>query len=225
MNHSELTAHLFALQDLNYRQLQIRTIPGMDPDSIIGVRTPDLRSIARKLKGMDLASEILSDTDHNYFEEYQIHAFLLSMEKDIGKCFSELDLFLPHVNNWATCDQMIPKVFAKHHDILAGKALEWIGSSHTYTRRFGIKVLMDHFLDNDFDISYPEVVASVDTDEYYLQMMIAWYFATALTKQYDQTIHFMEDKRLSPVVHKMTVRKCLDSFRISEDRKSYIRSL
>jgi len=225
MNHSQFLDLLFDNQDLGYRELQIKTIPSVSPDSIIGVRTPCLRSIAKEIKGSELADDILSSAGHSYFEEYQIHAFLISLEKDINKCFIELDRFLPYVDNWATCDQMIPKIFSRNHDLLIPKVYDWIDSDHIYTRRFAVKVLMDHFLDDDFDVGYAELVASINTDEYYLQMMIAWYFATALTKQYDQTIQFMEGRCLDPVIHKMTVRKVSDSYRISEERKSYIRSL
>ena len=225
MVHSDLIKRLFELKDAKYRELQIRTIPSVDPDSIIGVRTPELRSLAKEIKGSVLADEILRSVDHQFFEEDQIHAFLISLEKDIDKCFDELDLFLPYVDNWATCDQMIPKAFAKNHALLIPKVNEWIKSDHLYEVRFAVKVLMDHFLDEDFDISFPEQISDIRTDEYYLQMMIAWYFATALTKQYESTVCYMEDHRLDPVIHKMTVRKVCDSFRIPDDRKKYIKSL
>lgn len=225
MNHKQLIARLFELQDTKYRELQTRTIPNIDPDTIIGVRTPDLRALAKEINGTDLAEEFLSNPKHDYFEENQIHAFLISLDKDFDRCIAMLDAFLPYVNNWATCDQMIPKVFGKHHTELIKHVKIWMGSRDIYAIRFGIKVLMDHFLEDDFDDKYPKMVARIKTNEYYLQMMIAWYFATALTKQYDRTVVYLEEHRLSQTIHKMTVRKCLDSFRIPEERKNHLRSL
>ncbi|SCW27041.1 3-methyladenine DNA glycosylase AlkD [Ruminococcaceae bacterium YRB3002] len=225
MNHEELLSRLFELQDAGYRELQIRTIPSVDPDSIIGVRTPELRSIAKDIYGSDLAGEILNSSSHKYFEEMQLHAFLISREKDIDRCICYLDAFLPAVDNWATCDQMIPKVIGRNHETILPKVYEWIGSDHVFTVRFAVKVLMDYFLDDHYDSRYPELVASLKTDEYYLQMMIAWYFATALAKQYNDIVPYLEQRRLDHTVHKMTIRKVSDSFRISDDRKKYLRSL
>ena len=225
MDRSQLVKRLFELQDNDYRQMQIRTIPSVDADAIIGVRTPDLRALAKELNGTEFAGEFLSDPSHQYFEENQLHAFLISLDKDFDSCISRIQSFLPYVDNWATCDQMIPKVFRKNHDKLLKYVNIWIKSRNIYTVRFAIKVLMDHFLDEDYDDRYPEMVARVKTNEYYLQMMIAWYFATALTKQYDSVLVYMEEKRLSPTIHKMTVRKCCDSFRIPDEHKKYLRSL
>ena len=225
MDRSQLVKRLFELQDNDYRQMQIRTIPSVDADAIIGVRTPDLRAMAKELNGTEFAGEFLSDPSHQYFEENQLHAFLISLDKDFDSCIGRIQSFLPYVDNWATCDQMIPKVFRKNHDKLLKHVNIWIKSRNIYTVRFAIKVLMDHFLDEDYDDRYPEMVARVKTNEYYLQMMIAWYFATALTKQYDSVLAYMEEKRLSPTIHKMTVRKCCDSFRIPDEHKKYLRSL
>ena len=222
---SELRERLLALKDDKYRGLQIRTIPNIAPGKIIGVRTPDLRAIAKELNGTEFAEEFMSDPKHEYFEEDQIHAFLISLDKDPDRCFARLDLFLPHVDNWATCDQMIPKVFGKVHDKLLSHINVWIKSRHIYTVRFAVKVLMDHFLDDDFDDKYPSKVSMIKTNEYYLQMMVAWYFATALAKQYDSVICYLEEHRLTPTIHKMTVRKACDSYRISDEHKKFLRSL
>lgn len=224
-NSLSLTDSLFKLQDTKYRELQIRTVPTVSPESVIGVRTPDLRAIAKEIRNTPMADEILNSTEHMYFEEKQIHAFLISLEKDINKCFDELESFFPQVDNWATCDQMIPNVFKRNHAALIPKVYEWFESDNIYEVRFAVKVLMDHFLDEDFDVKYPAKVAGITTDEYYLQMMAAWYFATALAKQYEAVIPYMEQHKLDPVVHKMTVRKACDSFRVSDEHKKYLRSL
>ncbi|MCR5059552.1 MAG: DNA alkylation repair protein [Saccharofermentans sp.] len=220
-DNSELVKELFKLQDNGgFRDLQIRTIPNIDPDSIIGVRTPDLRSLARKC-----LPDCVSDLPHRYFEENQIHAFIISSAKDFVTCISEVEKFLPYVDNWATCDQMNPKVFAKHRKELLKHVNKWIKSKDTYTVRFAIKMLMDHFLEEGFDDKYPKMVASVRSDEYYVQMMAAWYFATALAKQYDAVIPYLDEHRLDSAVHKKTVRKAIESFRVSDEHKMYLRSL
>lgn len=216
----QIVEYLLSNQDTGYRQLQIRTIPNIDPDKIIGVRTPVLRSYAK-----GISYEFLDTLPHTYFEEDQLHAFVISGMKDIDMCIREVDRFLPYVDNWATCDQMNPKVFGKHRDKLLEYIRKWITSDKTYMIRFAVKMLMDHFLDEDFDIKYPKMVLKVRSDEYYIQMMTAWYFATALAKQYDKVIYVMEEHKLDPVVHKMTVRKCIDSYRVSDEHKKYLRSL
>ena len=217
---NEIREYLRSNQDMGYRELQIRTIPNIRPDKILGVRTPVLRAYAK-----GISSGYLDMLPHEYFEEDQLHAFVISGIKDFDKCISEVDRFLPYVDNWATCDQMSPKVFAKHRQQLMDHIRRWITSDKTYMVRFAVKMLMDHFLDDDFDPKYPEMVLKVRSDEYYIQMMVAWYFATALAKQYDNVIYVMEEHKLDKAVHKMTVRKCIDSFRISDDHKKYLRSL
>ena len=217
---NEIREYLRSNQDMGYRELQIRTIPNIRPDKIIGVRTPVLRAYAK-----GISSGYLDMLPHMYFEEDQLHAFVISGIKDFDRCISEVDRFLPYVDNWATCDQMSPKVFAKHRPQLMDHIRRWITSDRTYMVRFAVKMLMDHFLDDDFDPKYPEMVLKVRSDEYYIQMMVAWYFATALAKQYDKVIYVMEEHKLDKAVHKRTVRKCTDSFRISDDHKKYLRSL
>ena len=192
----EIRARLFSLQDTAYRDFQVKLIPGMDAEKEIGVRTPELRKLAKELAKREDIREFLNDLPHQYFDEIQLHAFILSGEKDFEKCMEDLERFLPYVDNWATCDQTSPKVFRKHRKELLDAIRRWIGSEHTYTVRFAIKMLMEHFLDEDFDPIYPEMVATVRSEEYYIRMMIAWYFATALAKQYDAVLPYLIQEKL-----------------------------
>ena len=192
---------------------------------MIGVRTPELRKLAKQMLKREEIGVFLRDLPHRYFDEDQLHAFIVSGIKEYGKCMEELMRFLPFVDNWATCDQMSPGVFKKHKPELLAEIREWLGSEHTYTVRFGIGMLMQHFLDEDFDPAYPELVAGVHSEEYYVNMMIAWYFATALAKQYDDVLPFIEGRRLDPWTHNKTIRKAVESYRISDEQKEYLRSL
>ena len=221
----DIRKELHLLQDLKYRDLQIRTIPTVPPETIIGVRTPDLRRMAAQLAKAEEVRLFLRCLPHAFFEENQLHAFIVSQMKDYGECLRELNRFLPFTDNWATCDQMSPRVFRKHLAELLDSVREWIASPETYTVRFGIGMLMEHYLDEDFDLSYPELVASVRSDEYYVNMMIAWYFATALAKQYDAVLPFIEDHRLDPWTHNKTIRKAVESFRITPEQKAYLKTL
>ena len=225
MNISEIRAELYRLQDSKYREMQIRIIPSVKPESIIGVRTPALRSMAKQLAGQKETEAFLNDLPHTYFEENQLHAFILSGMKDYAKCLQALERFLPYVDNWATCDQMSPRVFRKHRKELADSIREWIGSAEPYTVRFGIGMLMEHYLDADFDPAYPELAAAVRSEEYYVNMMTAWYFATALAKQYEAVLPYIEQRRLDPWTHNKTIRKAIESYRITPEQKEYLRSL
>ena len=219
------TERLMELQDTGYRDMQKKIIPTVDPDSIIGVRTPALRALAKEiLKSGDYKS-FLNELPHKYFEENQLHAFILSGMKDFDECMDELEKFIPFVDNWATCDQMSPKVFKKHKDELLKHIKVWIKSDKTYTVRFGVGMLMEHFLDEDFDLKYPEMAARIRSDEYYVNMMIAWYFATALAKQYESIIPFIEQKRLAPWTHNKAIQKSVESYRITDEQKAYLKSL
>ena len=219
------TERLMELQDTGYRDMQKKIIPTVDPDSIIGVRTPALRALAKEmLKSGDYKS-FLNELPHKYFEENQLHAFILSGMKDFDECMDELEKFLPFVDNWATCDQMSPKIFKKHKDELLKHIKVWIKSDKTYTVRFGVGMLMEHFLDDDFDLKYPEMAARIRSDEYYVNMMIAWYFATALAKQYESIIPFIEQKRLAPWKHNKAIQKSVESYRITDEQKAYLKSL
>ena len=221
----EITTKLFYLQDTAYRDFQVKLIPGMDAQKEIGVRTPELRKLAKELAKREDIREFLNDLPHQYFDENQLHAFILSGEKDFEKCMEDLERFLPYVDNWATCDQTSPKVFRKHRKELLDAIRRWIESDHPYTVRFAIKMLMEHFLDEDFDPAYPEMVAEVRSEEYYIRMMIAWYFATALAKQYEAVLPYLEQKKLDVWTHNKTIQKAVESYRITEEQKIYLKSL
>ena len=221
----EIRNTLFALQDPAYRDLQVRIIPTVKPEMIIGVRTPELRKMAKEINGTEKARVFLDDLPHGYFEENQLHAFIISGIKDYEECLRELERFLPRVDNWATCDQMSPRVFRKHRTELPESLRNWIGSTQTYTIRFAIGMLMEHYLDEDFDPVYPEMAAAVRSDEYYVNMMIAWYFATALAKQYDAVLPYIENRRLDEWTHNKAIRKSIESFRITPEQKDYLRTL
>ena len=221
----EIRDKLFTLKDEKYREMQVKIIPAVEADSIIGVRTPELRKLAKEFSKRDDVQEFLMDLPHFYFDENQLHAFILSGMKDYENCMEELETFLPYVNNWATCDQMSPKIFKKHRKELLVHIKKWIKSKETYTIRFGVGMLMEHFLDEDFDIKYPEMVAKLRSEEYYVNMMIAWYFATALAKQYDSILPFIEEKRLDVWTHNKAIQKSVESYRITPEQKEYLRTL
>ncbi len=221
----EIQNELFRLQDEKYRDFQGGLIPSNDDKKMIGVRTPALRSYAKKLYKREDIHIFLEDLPHTYFDENQLHAFIISEIRDYDLCLAEVQRFLPYVDNWATCDQMSPKVFKKHRIELLDIIREWIASSETYTIRFGIKMLMMHFLDEDFTTEYPDMVAGVRSEEYYVNMMIAWYFATALAKQWDAIIPYIEDNRLDDWTHNKTIQKAVESYRITPEQKEYLKGL
>ena len=221
----EINAELLKLQDTEYRDFQSKLIPTVDVEYFIGVRTPELRKMAKSFAKRPDVDEFLQQLPHDYFDENQLHAFILSEMKDYDKCVERLQEFLPYVNNWATCDQMSPKIFKKHKSELLPIIDEWIASGETYTIRFGIGMLMEHFLDEDFDLAYPEKVAAVRSEEYYVNMMIAWYFATALAKQYDAILPFIENKKLDVWCHNKAIQKSVESYRITPEQKEYLRGL
>ena len=225
MNATDIRSKLFELQDIKYRDFQAKLIPTAPPDSVIGVRTPDLRKLAKQLVKEPDTAEFLNALPHEYFDENQLHAFILSEMKDYPRCIDEVCRFLPYVDNWATCDQMSPKIFKKNRPELLPYIKKWIASDETYTIRFGVGMLMEHFLDEDFDLSYPEMVASLRSDEYYVNMMIAWYFATALAKQYESIIPYIEEKRLAVWTHNKAIQKSVESYRITPEQKTYLKSL
>ena len=221
----EIKEELFKLQDIEYRDFQAKLIPTEAVEYFIGVRTPALRKLAKQFVKRPDVEEFLQQLPHEYFDENQLHAFIISEMKDYDKCLEKLQKFLPYVNNWATCDQMSPKVFKKHREQLLPVIDKWIASDETYTIRFGVGMLMEHYLDDDFDIAYPNKVAALRSEEYYVNMMIAWYFATALAKQYDSVIPFIEGKKLDPWCHNKTIQKSIESYRITPEQKEYLRSL
>ena len=221
----EILNELFKLQDVKYRDFQAKLIPTMNPENVIGVRTPELRKLAKQLAKREDVDEFLDSLPHKYFDENQLHAFIISEIKDYEKCLERLEAFLPYVDNWATCDQMSPKIFKKHRAKLMQEIERWIESDYTYTVRFAIGMLMEHFLDEDFDIVYADMVADVHSEEYYINMMIAWYFATALAKQYDAIIPYLIEQRLDTWTHNKTIQKAVESRRITKEQKEYLRTL
>lgn len=221
----EIRTELFNMQDEKYGAFQAKLIPTVEADTIIGVRTPELRKYAGQLLKRDDIQEFLNDLPHKYFDENQLHAFILSGMKDYEKCVNEVNKFLPCVDNWATCDQMSPKVFKKHRPELTGSIKVWLKSKETYTIRFGIGMLMEHFLDDDFDLKYPEAVSKIRSDEYYVNMMTAWYFATALAKQYESVLPYIEGKKLDTWTHNKAIQKAVESYRITDEQKAYLKSL
>lgn len=222
---SSIQEQLFELQDKKYAEFQAKLIPSVLPETIIGVRTPQLRAYAKKAAKMEEKEEFLRDVPHRYFDENQLHAFIISGEKDFGTCMEELERFLPYIDNWATCDQLSPKVFGKHKAELLPYIEKWISSGQTYTVRFGIGMLMQHFLDEDFAVKYADQVAAIRSEEYYINMMIAWYFATALAKQYDAVLPFIEEKRLDVWTHNKAIQKAVESYRITPEQKEYLKTL
>lgn len=216
---------LFALQDMKYREFQSKLIPNIDIERIIGVRTPQLRSFGKNISKTPAAKQFLASLPHKYYDENNLHGFLISNLKDYDEVIVELDRFLPYIDNWATCDLISPKVFAKNTDRLEPEIVKWLSSSNTYTVRFAIEMLMSFYLDDKFDLKYLEWVAQIRSQEYYINMMIAWYFATALAKQRNATLPFIENKRLDKWVHNKTIQKAVESYRISDEDKAYLKSL
>lgn len=221
----EIQKELFTLQDITYRDFQAKLIPNLENDSMIGVRTPALRKLAKQMAKREEIGVFLETLPHTWFDENQLHAFIIAERKDFAQCMDELTRFLPFVDNWATCDQLSPKVFKKHRQELLPYIKEWLGSDRTYTVRFATGMLMEHFLDEDFDLSYPEMVSKVRSEEYYINMMTAWYFATALAKQYEAVLPFIEEVRLDPWTHNKAIQKSMESNRITAEQKAYLRGL
>ncbi|MCD8241353.1 MAG: DNA alkylation repair protein [Lachnospiraceae bacterium] len=217
-----IVEYLCSRQDTGYQDFQRKLMPAVPPESVIGVRTPILRSYVKEIKNTECARQFMQELPHTYFEENQLHALLVCEERSFDACLEKLQAFLPFVDNWATCDQLVPRVFRQHHQELLPYIDQWLTSGHVYTLRFGIGMLMWHFLDEDFDGKYPERVAAIRSGEYYVNMMIAWYFATALAKQYDAVLPYIAEKRLDPWVHRMTIRKARESFRVTEEHKEFL---
>lgn len=216
---------LFELQDPEYRDFHARLMPTVDKDRIIGVRTPALRKFAKEFGRSEDAGEFLKTLPHDYYEENNLHGFLIEDIKDYEQCIHALDIFLPYVDNWATCDMMAPKIFKKHLPELEDKIEEWMASEHTYTIRFGIGMLMRFYLDEAFQTEYLTKAASVESEEYYVKMMVAWYFATALAKQYEAALPFIEERRLEKWTHNKAIQKAVESYRITDEQKKYLKLL
>lgn len=216
---------LFALQDLKYKEFHKRLIPTIDANTIIGVRIPALRALVKEFSGTEEAAEFMKELPHAYYEENNVHAFLIEKIKDYDTCIRELDKFLPYVDNWATCDSMAPKVLKKHLPELMDKIKEWLASDQIYTVRYGIGLLMKFYLDEAFEEKYLQMVADVQSEEYYINMMIAWYFATALAKHYEKALSYLEEQKLDVWAHNKTIQKAVESHRITPEQKAYLKTL
>ena len=212
----DIEKELFELQDIEYREFQCSLMPTVSKDKVIGVRIPYLRKMAKDLHKSPVAEDFMNKLPHKYYEEYNLHGFLIEKINDFDATVKRLDEFLPYVDNWATCDSVSLKVLGKYPERLKSKIYEWLSSEHTYTVRYAIKMLMTHFLDEDFDCRYLDTVCEIKSEEYYIRMMQAWYFATALAKQYDAAIVYIEDSRLDTWVHNKAIQKAIISIWISK---------
>ena len=216
---------LIEVKDDKYREFQAKLVPNIPPETILGVRTPELRKIAKEVYDSGDRDAFLNELPHAYYEENLIHFFVLAMIRDFDECVQAVEAFLPYVDCWPVSDQATPKAFKKNHQKVLPYIRKWIASDHVYTARFGIRMLMNEFLDRDFSEEYPELVASKKGDDYYLKMMIAWYFATALAKQYDASVPYLEEHRLDEWVHRKAIQKAVESFRVTEEHKEHLKSL
>lgn len=221
----EILDRLFALQDTAYKEFQCNLMPNVDRELVIGVRTPLLRNLAKEYFNTPQADAFIKTLPHRYYEENNLHSFLLERIKDYDEAIQAVEAFLPYIDNWATCDQLSPKVFKKHLPDLYERIKTWLDSDHTYTVRFGIGMLMSFYLDNNFQTEINDLVAGVRSQEYYINMMIAWYFATALAKQYDATLPYLQEYRLDKWTHNKAIQKAIESNRINDETKTYLRTL
>ena len=220
--HNKIMSDLFNMRDEQFAKFNAKLLPSDIAQFVIGIKTQKLRKYAKSIPNTDA---FLKSLPHKYFEENQIHAFILSDVRDFETCVNLVNEFLPYINNWATCDQLIPKTFAKHPDKLFRWIQKWIKSKHTYSVRFAIGLLMRFYLGNMFNQKYADMVLKVQSDEYYVNMMRAWYFATALAKNWDDVIDIIENKKLDLWTHNKTIQKSIESFRISNEQKKYLRKL
>ena len=221
----KVQAELFEMQDLTYRDFHAKLIPTIDKETVIGVRTPMLRAYAKKFGKTADAVTFLEVLPHKYYEENNLHGLLIEQIKDYPACIAAIERFLPYVDNWATCDMIALRTMKKHLDVFIQEIYSWMASDHPYVVRFGIGMLMRYYLDEQFKPEYPEKVAEIKSDEYYVNMMRAWYFATALAKQYDQILPYLEEKKLDTWTHNKTIQKAVESYRIASEQKCYLRTL
>ena len=225
MDRNEIVARLFQMRDAEYAAFQAKLIPTVGAEGIIGVRTPELRKLAKLLYKDGDAASFLTYLPHEYFDENQLHAFIISLESEFDGCAAHVESFLPHIDNWATCDQLSPKAFKREPEKLLPFIRSWIASDATYTVRFAIGMLMQHFLGSLFRTEYADMVAAIRSDEYYVNMMAAWYFATALAKQYDAVLPYLEGRRLAAWTHDKAIQKGIESRRLTDAQKEYLRTL
>ena len=220
-----LYERLIKVKDDGYREFQAKLVPGVPPETIIGVRTPEVRTVAKEVFKSTERDLFLNDLPHRYYEENLVHFCLIAGIKDFDACVRAVDDFLPYVDCWPVSDQATPAVFRKNHEKLLPHIRKWIASDHVYTARFGLRMLMNEFLGEDFREEYLDLAASAEGDDYYLRMMVAWFFATALAKQYDASIRYLEERKLDEWVRRKAIQKALESYRVSEEHKIYLRSL
>ena len=216
-------ARLLALRDEKNAPFMAKLVPTLPPERVLGVRMPDARALTKELCAEPDIGLFLADLPHRYLDENNLHALILNEEKDYAAAVAALDAFLPYVDNWATCDQLSPKVFRKHRGELLPHICRWLASDHPYTIRFGMEMLMSHFLDEDFDSAYPRMVAAVRSEDYYVKMMAAWYFATALAKQYDAVFPYIAEYRLEKWTHNKAIQKAVESYRITPEQKEILK--
>lgn len=216
---------LFTFEDPKYRDFQSKLVPNIEKETIIGVRTPDMKKIAKEFAKEESTKDFLKDLPHKYYEENLVHIFILSMIKDFDECVKGLEAFFPYIDCWPVCDQSSPGIFKKNHEKVLPLVKKWIDSDHVYTSRYGMRILMNEFLGDDFKPEYLSWVASKKGDDYYLKMMVAWYFATALAKQYDESVKVIERKELDPWTHNKAIQKACESFRVSDEHKAYLKTL
>ena len=216
---------LFDMQDMKYRDFHSKLMPTVDKEKVIGIRTPGLRKFAKEISETELSKDFLSVLPHEYYEENNLHAFLIEQIKDYDLCIAEINRFLPYVDNWATCDMMRPKIFSNHLPELLDEIVIWLKSKDTYAVRFGIEMLMVYYIDDNFKTEYSDAVAVIRSDEYYIKMMQAWYFATALSNHYEKILPYLEENRLDADTHNKTIRKAIESYRITDEQKKYLRTL
>ena len=221
MTVSEMLA---ACASEKYRDFQSKLVPNIPKETILGVKTPDMRRIAKSISGTEEADAFLAELPHKYYEENLVHFFVIAMIRDFDECVEAVETFLPYVDCWPVCDQSSPKAFARNHGKLLPFIRKWIGSEHVYTVRFGIRMLMNEFLGEDFKPEYLDWVAKVDGEDYYIKMMVAWYFATALAKRYDESVVYIEERRLEPWTHKKAIQKAIESYRVSDEHKDYLKT-
>lgn len=222
---THIQQQLLSLADPVYREFQCKLMPTVPPESVIGVRTPVLRRLAKQISGTPECDEFLAGLPHKYYDENNLHGFLIEGLTDYSEVISRIDEFLPHIDNWATCDLLSPKCFAKHLPELSVRIKDWLRSDRVYTVRFGIVMLIRRFLDDGFAPEQLDMAAGIKPGEYYIDMAAAWYFATALAKHYETTLPFLTQRRLSAQVHNKTIRKAIESFRIPGENKDYLRTL
>lgn len=222
---TEIREILFSMQDTAYKQFNSKLIPNVSPDTQIGVRLPDIRRLAKKLKGTSEAEDFMKELPHKYFEENNLHGCLIEEIKDFDSAVLHTEEFLPYIDNWATCDTFSPRAFKRNTAELLKKIDVWLKSEKTYTVRFGISMLMKFFLDENFSVDILERVAEIKSDEYYVNMMRAWFFATAAAKQREDTMPYFTEKRLDIWTHNKAIQKCIESSRISREDKEFLKTL